>query len=196
MSIIAMLGSALGGTAAASAGATAASAGTASAGSSFLSGLMDKGASALSSIGTSVTDAVGMTDSAGDELETLNKQLEMLKDEAEAIKTGTGYTDEAAREADLTSNAARTQETMNKINDLNAKSTSSQQAGLKGTIGGGSAPKISAPKTSISAGQGPDQNALVGAAMSGLSGTLGGAPKTTQQQLIMAQNSAFGGFKL
>lgn len=210
MSIIAMLASALGGTAAAGAGATAATAGTAAttagataAGSSFLGGLMEKGAAALSTVGDyagAATDAIGMTDNAGDaKLADLNKQLQILTEEAEAIKAGTEYASEEDRNLDLADNAARSQEVINEIDALTAKQAS-RGSGLEGTLGGSaSAGSMSAPgivsSGGISAGS-FDPNALTGAAMSGLTGTLGGAPKTTQQQLIMAQNQSLGGFRL
>lgn len=208
MSIIATMLSALGGSSAAGAvGSAAGSAATATAGSSFLGGLMDKGASALSTIGEyagAATDAIGATDFAGDEMLTqLNNELTTLKEEAEFIKGGVGvggnggYDSEEAQQADLAENAARTQEVLTQIDKIKSEKES-KSSGLQGTLkaNAGSTPAAtiqSAP--GVSTGQ-VDQNALVGAAMSGLSGTLGGAPKTTQQQLIQAQNQAFGGFRV
>lgn len=205
MSIMAMLASALGGSAAAGGAASAATGAAASgAGSSFLGGLMESGASALSSIGTAATDAIGMTDSIASELEALNGQLATLREEAEFIKTSGGdsnmggYANEQDRETDLAENAARTQEVINKIDELEKKRATSD-SGLEGTLkmgaktGSTQAPSIATG--SVNSGS-FDQGALVGAATSGLSGVLGGAPKTTQQQLIQAQHQAFGGFKV
>lgn len=205
MSIIATMLAAFGGSGAAAgaAGTAATTAGSAAAGSSFLGTVMDKGAAALSAVGDyagAATDAVGLTDFAGDEqLEQLNKQLQMLQDEAQAIKLGEEYTSEEDRDTDLASNAARTQETQNEINKLTeAKAKASSSGGLSGTLSGSKGGSTAAPSIasgSVSSGQ-FDSDALGKAAVSGLNGMLGGAPKTTQQQLIMAQNNAFGGFKV
>lgn len=201
MSIIATMLAALGGSSAAAgatgaAASTAGTAATAGAGSSFLGGLMDKGAAAISSMG----EAVGMTGGGApgaNSIEQLNSQLEMLKTEAEAIKSGTTYASEEDRQTDLAMNAKNTQDVVSQIEAINK---SSGESGLEGTLknkGSSGAKDVSGKIAtgSVQSGQ-VDQNALMGAAMSGLSGTLGGAPKTTQQQLIMAQNNAFGGFKV
>lgn len=204
MSIIASMLAAFGGSGAAAGAGAASTAGATAAGSSFLGTVMDKGAQALSAVGDAAgaaSDAVGLTDFAGDEkLEQLNKQLQMLQDEAQAIKMGEEYASEEDRDIDLASNAARTQETQNEINKLTEeKAKAASQGGLSGTLGGSKGGSTQAPAIAssggISAGQ-FDSDALGKAAMSGLNGVLGGAPKTTQQQLIMAQNNAFGGFKV
>lgn len=201
MSIIASMLAAFGGsTAAGAAGSAAAS----TAGSSFLGSVMDKGAAALSTIGDAagaVTDAVGMTDFAGDEqISQLTKQLEMLHDEAKAITSSMDYASEEDRELDLTSNSARSQEVQNELTKLtDAKAKSTSESGLSGTLKGSSSKGSTAAPAIATGGVNAGQfsaDALTGAAMSGLSGTLGGSPKTTQQQLIMAQNQAFGGFKV
>lgn len=199
MSIMAMLASTLGGSAAAGGAATA---GASAAGSSFLGNLMETGASALSSVG----EAVGL--SGGDvssQLDSLKSQLETLREEAEFIKTSGGegnmggYTNEQDRDTDLAENAARTQEVINQIDELEKQNATSSRE-LEGTLKtGAKTGSVKAPAIASSGGISGgtfDQNALVGAATAGLSGVLGGAPKTTQQQLIQAQHQAFGGFKV
>lgn len=176
---------------------------------SALGGAMEAGASAMSTMGEyagKATDAMGMTDNAGTQkLEELNWQLTKLREEAEFIKTSGGpdnaggYADEAARDTDLAENAARTQEVINQIDEIE-KSQASQSSGLEGTLegkrsGGAKASSSITGTPGVSTGQ-FSSDALVGAANSGLQGVLGGAPKTTQQQLIQSQHQAFGGFKV
>lgn len=206
MSIMSSLLSALGGSDATSAAASV-PATTAVEGKSFLGNMMDKGTSAINSIGnaaTAATDAMGITGPSDEELlSQLNDELITLKEEAEFIKSSGGdanmggYETVEAREADLAENAARTQEVLNKIKELEGKATADN--GLEGMLStaGNSRARTAQIQSApgVSSGQ-VDPNALVGAAMSGLNGVLGGAPKTTQQQLIQAQNQAFGGFKV
>lgn len=203
MSIMATLLSALGGSSAA--GAATATAGSTAASTSMLGGIMDKAGSAIGSVVDAGKEAVSNIGKGefDDQIASLEKELATLQEEADFIKTSGGeenmggYASVEELQKDLQDNDTRSKAVMAELDKLKGKSAASKESGaaLKGTLGGGS--QVQAPNGSpaVNAGQ-FDANALTGAAMNGLTGTLGGAPKTTQQQIIQAQHQAFGGFRV